>query len=538
MKRVYRYISLCLLMFIGVSSCEVTDFEHQENPNFLTPEGADPTYLLNEMQYLFQHYMSWMILNTDDVMRYEGMTDRYGDVVSSNVMDGSASAEWDTFYEALNNARTIQELAVEDSIYLFHSAMSRVLMGYLTVTMVDYVGEIPYSEAVKPSEFPDPNVDEGEELYKFVLSEIEKAKSEFENAPRAVTSDLFYGGDKDKWISMANSLRLRMLVQSRLASDELVISDLQGEINSLLTDEFIDSNSEDFQFSYSNVIQPESRHPYFQRAYVSGFSQYLGNYFMDQLLNDKSVRDPRTRFYIYRQSDVDPFSGPPYLPCQDDPRVDYCYLGDQYWGYDHGENRTGRGDNLLRSVYGIYPGGGAFDQNQFIAAPNTTNNLGGAGILPILTNSYLKFLTAESALMLGTNGDPAALLEEGVRASLNKVVNFGDISSEYTPDSEDIDIYVEDVLTKYNSANSDQEKLDVIMKEYYLAAFGNSIEAYNAYRRTGLPSDLQVPIDDDDPNFPRSFPYSELETQRNASLTQKQISEKVFWDTNPDGFIK
>ena len=50
MKRVNRYISLCLLMLIGVSSCEVTDFDHQENPNFLTPEGADPTYLLNEIK--------------------------------------------------------------------------------------------------------------------------------------------------------------------------------------------------------------------------------------------------------------------------------------------------------------------------------------------------------------------------------------------------------------------------------------------------------------------------------------------------------
>lgn len=523
---------------IGTSGCEVTDFDHQENPNYLTPEGADPSYLLNEMQYLFQHYMSWMVLNTDDVMRYEAMTDRYGDVVSTGIMDGSVSAEWDTYYEALNNARTIQELASDDPNYLFHSAMSRLLMGYMTITMVDYIGNIPYSEAVRQSEFPDPNLDEGQELYKFVLSEIEEAKMELEEAPRSASTDLFYGGDKDKWIAMANSLHLRMLIQSRLASNEIGVSDLQGEINSLLNGELIDSNSEDFQYGYSNVIQPESRHPYFQRAYISGFSQYMGNYFMDLLLNDKSVTDPRIRYYVYRQSDEDPFSGPPYLPCQDDPKVDYCYIGDHYWGYDHGENRTGRGDNLLRSVYGIYPGGGAFDQNQFIAAPNTTNNLGGAGILPILTNSYLKFLSAESALILGTTGDPAMLLEEAVRASLEKVTNFGNVSSEYTPESDDIDAYVADVLTRYNSAGSEEEKLDVIMKEYYLASYGNSIEAYNFYRRTGLPSDLQVPIDDEDPAFPRSYPYSELETQRNASISQKRNSEQVFWDTNPEGFIK
>ena len=530
------------MLALGTTNCEVTDFDHQENPNFVTPDGADPSYLLNEMQYLFQHYVSGMILNTDDVMRYEAMTDRYGDVVSTNVLDGSSSAEWDTYYEALNNARTIQELAEEDPNYMFHSGMSRLLMAYLTVTMVDYVGQIPYSEAVRPSEFPDPSLDSGPELYNFVLSEIDQAKSEIENAPRAVETDLFYGGDKEKWISFANSLRLRMLIQSRLASDELQIGNLQEEINSLLSQELIDSNSEDFQYRYSNVIQPESRHPYFQRAYISGFSQYMGNYFMDLLLNDKSVRDPRIRYYLYRQSDVDPFDGTLSssltLPCQDDPDVDFCYVGDHYWGYDHGEDRTGRGDNLLRTVYGIYPAGGAFDENQFIPAPLTTNHLGGAGILPILTNSYLKFLTAESALVLGTLGDPAVLLEEAVRASLEKVISFGNVNSEFEPDPEDIDAYVEDVLSKYSAANSEQEKLNVIMKEYYLAAYGNSIEAYNAYRRTGLPSDLQIPINDDNPNFPRSFPYSELETQRNSSLSQKQNSDKIFWDTNPDGFIK
>ena len=538
MKKIYFKYSFCLLMLLSFSSCEVTDFSHQENPNYITPDNADPAYLLNEMQYLFQHYMGQMILNTDDVMRYEAMTDRYGDVVSTNILDGSASKEWDTYYEAMNNARTIQELAQEDPNYLFHSAMSRLLMGYLTVTMVDYIGQIPYSEATQPSEFPNPGVDEGTELYKLVLSEIELAKSEIEQAPRVVAADLFYAGDTDKWIAFANTLRLRMLIQSRLVSQEIGIGDLANEINTLLDANYIDSNAEDFQFGYSNVIQPESRHPYFQRAYISGFPQYMGNYFMNLLLNDKSVTDPRIRYYVYRQSDEDPFSGPPHLPCNDDPKVDYCYVGEQYWGYDHGEDRVGRGDNLLRSVYGIYPGGGAFDQDQFVSAPSTTSNLGGAGILPIITNANMKFLTAEAALMIGTTGDPAVLLEEGIRASMEKVTNFGNVNSEFAPDSEDIDLYVQDVLARYNSSGSDQEKLDVIMKEFYLATYGNSLEAYNAYRRTGYPSDMQVPIDDDNPSFPRSFPYSELETQRNSSITQKQNSEKVFWDTNPDDFIK
>ncbi|WP_461532193.1 SusD/RagB family nutrient-binding outer membrane lipoprotein [Sinomicrobium sp.] len=533
-----KHFCISVLTSLLLMGCEVSNFDLQDNPNYLTPESADPEYLLNEMQYLFQHFMGWMILNTDDVMRYEGMTSPYGAIVSTDVLDGADSAEWETYYEALNNARTIQEQAKEDNTLLFHSAISKLLMGYLTVTMVDYVGKIPYSEAINTAEYSDPKLDEGADLYKMVLSDIDEALAGIEASTFNFSSDLFYQGDKEKWIAFANSLKLRILVQTRLASADIGVADLKGEINALLAKDLIDTEAEDFQYTYSTVAQPESRHPYFTRGYVSGFGEYMGNYFMNLLLNDKSVRDPRIRYYIYRQSDVDPFSGPPYLPCQGDPSVDYCYLGDHYWGYDHGEDRTGRGDNLLRSVYGVYPGGGAFDEDQFVDAPSSTNNLGGAGILPLITTSFMKFLQAEAALTVGSDGDPATLLEEGVRASMHKVINFGNITSPYVPGSAEVDTYVADVMDRFNAAATNEEKLDVVIKEYYLAGYGNSLEAYNAYRRTGYPSDIQVPIDDDDPTFPRSFPYSELETQRNASITQKRNFEKVFWDTNPDGFIK
>lgn len=538
MQKIFKNLSLstlALLLFLG---CEVSDFELQDNPNYLTPESADPEYMLNEVQYLFQHFMKWMIINTDDVMRYEAMTDTYGDIVPSSVMDGTTSKEWDTYYEALNNVRTIVELAEDDETLLLHSAIAKLLMGYMTVTMVDYVGSLPYSQAVNSAEYPNPEVDQGPELYKMVLSDIDQSIEEIDQATFDFSTDLFYGSDKDKWVAFANSLKLRMLVQARLASTDIGVSDLQGEINALLSKNLIDTQEEDFQYEYSTVAEPESRHQYFQRAYVSGFDEYIGNYFMYMLKETKSSPDPRIRYYLYRQSDEDPFSGPPYLPCQDDDYVDYCYVGDQYWGYDHGESRVGRGDNLLRTVYGIYPGGGTFDEDQFIGAPSTTDNLGGAGILPLLTSSYVSFLRAEAALVLGTNDDPEEQLESGMRNSIEKVISFGGVVSDYAPTDTEVDAYIDEVLLNYANATSTEERLDIIITEYYLAAFGNSMESYNFYRRTGYPSNMQVPIDDDDPVFPRSFPYSDLEVQRNMSLSQKNNYEKVFWDTNPDGFIK
>ncbi len=533
MKNIYKYCSLSLLISVFFYSCEVTDFDLQDNPNRLNPESANPEFLINEVQYLFQDIMQDFILNTDDVMRYEAMTDTYGDVVDTDVLD----IEWTRYYRALTISRAIDNLAATDEKLLFHNGINKLLMGYLTATFVDYTGKIPYSEATQPNEFPNPNLDEGNTLYSMVLDNIDQAIVDINAATFGVDSDLFYDSDKAKWIAFANSLKLRLLIQTRLASGEIGVTNLNAEINSLLGMDIIDSEAEDFVYNFSAVEEPESRHPYFQRGYVSGFSQYIGNYFMWMLKDSKANIDPRIRYYLYRQSDVDPFSGPPYLACQGDPDVDYCYVGDQYWGLDHGETRTGRGDNLLRTVYGIYPAGGTFDEDQFEGAPSTAS-LGGTGFLPLLTSSYIKFLSAEAALVLGTNGNPAVLLEEAIRASIGKVLNYGGVSSSFASSSSDVDAYVAEVINNYNNAADNDERLDIIMTEYYLASFGNSIESYNAYRRTGYPSNMQIPIDNDNPTFPRSFPYSENAVDVNTSLIQKSNSDKVFWDTNPDSFIK
>jgi len=534
MRRTIEYFGRIALISIAMLGCEVSDFDLQDNPNFLTPKSADPEYLLNEIQYQFQSLMGLMILNTDDLMRYEAMTDTYGDLVSVTVLD----TEWESYFEALNNSKTIEALAENDETLLFHNAINKLLLGYLTITMVDYMGAIPYTEAVVPSEYPNPGLESGIDIYKKVLNDIDRAILDIENSTFNFSTDLFYDSDKDKWIAFANSFKLKILVQTRLASSEIGVSDIALAINELLEKDLIDSETEDFQYTFSTVEEPESRHRYFRRGYVSNFGQYMGNYFMFMLKDSKSVVDPRLRYYLYRQSDSSPFSIVPYSTCLQESNVDYCYIGDFYRGLDHGESRTGFGDNEERTVYGLYPGGGTFDEDQFVSAPKTSTHLNGAGILPLLTSSFVKFLRAEAALMLSTGEDPETLLREAIQDSMDKVLSFGEVDSDFEPTDEEVEAYIDEVLFNFNNVATNEQKLDIIITEYYLAAFGNSMESYNAYRRTGYPSNIQVPIDNDNPTFPRSFPYSARAVEINSSLTQKLNTDRVFWDTNPEGFIK
>ena len=157
----------------------------------------------------------------------------------------------------------------------------------------------------------------------------------------------------------------------------------------------------------------------------------------------------------------------------------------------------------------------------------------GAGITPILLSSFTEFIKAEAALTLGTTGDPRTYLENGIRASISKVVNFRDNGGDQVTST---DTYLDIVFEKYDAADSD-EKLEVIAKEYYIALFGNGLESYNLYRRTGKPSNMQPSRSPNPGGFYRSAYYPSNYANINVNASQKEITEQVFWDTNPAGFI-
>ena len=74
-----------------------------------------------------------------------------------------------------------------------------------------------------------------------------------------------------------------------------------------------------------------------------------------------------------------------------------------------------------------------------------------------------------------------------------------------------------------------------IMKEWYLALWGNGFDAYNNYRRTGKPNDMQPTISSSPDAFIRTFWYPAVHANLNKSAAQKaNPTAKTFWDKNPD----
>jgi hypothetical protein len=278
----------------------------------------------------------------------------------------------------------------------------------------------------------------------------------------------------------------------------------------------------------------------------------MSNHFMTELnagVDDKTVVDPRLRYYIYRQGPVnaadtnaqDCFGQLP--PAHYGFSIPFCTTDfPGYWGRDHGDNGGIPPDTGARATWGVYPVGGNFDNNSF--TPITSRDIGeeGAGISPIMLASYVDFMLAESALTLGTTGDALSYLTDGITKSMNKVIAFGSGQANGTgfeATQAEIDAYIAEITTNYTNAASNDDRLNIIMTEYQLALFGNGVEAYNSYRRTGLPNDLQplrvAPVD----NFIRSFFYPNVSVTNNSNSDQKaDVTDQVFWDNNPaTGFI-
>ncbi|MBC8884175.1 SusD/RagB family nutrient-binding outer membrane lipoprotein [Flavobacterium piscinae] len=216
----------------------------------------------------------------------------------------------------------------------------------------------------------------------------------------------------------------------------------------------------------------------------------------------------------------------------------YCRIenNEGYWGRDHGNDEGLPPDGTKKTAYGLYPVGGRFDDNSF---EQTDLNLGakGNGITPIFLSSTVDFLRAEVALF-GGSGDAKSFVLAGVQKSISKVRAFIsrdiDANTSFVP-GPTVDVaYLNEVGTLMDNAVGNEQKLNVIAKEFFVTLFGNGIDGYNFYRRTGAPTDIQPNIDPNPGDYIRSFFYPASEANTNTNVTQKDnVTTRVFWDTNP-----
>lgn len=543
MSTIMKKIAQLIVLAFGFTFVNSCGLDLQVDPNNLTPDVANPDFLLNSVEYGLNEFFFEITDYSMEAARMVAMEPRAA-AYESAYQSVDFDDMWEQAYVGImSDARKLITIA-EESEYFVHAGIARTIQAYTLISLVDFFGDIPLNSAFGGLDNLTPTLDEGQSVYDAAGQLLDQAIMDFQaTSLQLPANDLFYNGDGEKWIALVNSLKLRIALTTRL-----IDGNAKDKINTLAAADLIEDATGDWEYPFSTntTTIPDSRHPYFSDNY-GGADDYMSNYFMDKLLHEKSIPDPRTRYYFYRQT-LDITSDVNELPCIVEPRpghypasMVFCNAGAGYWGRDHLDNDGIPPDNQKRTIFGLYPAGGKFDADEGAIA-SFNDGLKGAGIHPLMQSSWVKFMLAESALLLGTDGDARALLEAGVKESINKVVTFAPVAlidPDLAATTENIDAYVADVLAAYDAATDDDSRLDVIMNEYFIALFGNGLEAYNNYRRTGKPANMQLPLSDQPGPFIRSFLYPGVVVNRNTNIPVKTtVANQVFWDNNPADFVK
>ena len=487
MKKIYKILLLAIVtsstMFY---SCDSIELEQLASPNELSADQADPDLLLNSIQLAYRGAQRTFQANSAELGRIDYM---FGRNYLNNYGGGTLSGAWTAFYsnngvaginintqaiEAINDANPDKDLS-------FHLGVAKTLQAHTLMQLVDFLGDIPWSQAGKPNEFPKPEVDNSADVYAAAIAILAEAKALLSNTSGIGTgTDLFYDGDADKWIKLVNTIQMRA---------DLTVGNYAAVAAAT---NVIENTADDFQFQYgTNVLSPDTRHPDYAADYTSsGANIYQSNWLIDQMVgtfgdfSPAGSTDPRRRYYFYRQGwatpgnvalyqDVNGVFGPAgsvyiYRPdgngetlqcsLQDIPthlqftpdQEIFCSLQLGYWGRFHGNDEGTPPDNFTRTAVGVYPAGGSFDaypdaapfipqfddNGDYIGALNSINALynqavglgnGGAGngIDPIYLASYVDFMKAEANLALGNTAMAATHFEAGMTKSIAKVQSFG-----------------------------------------------------------------------------------------------------------------
>ena len=161
-----------------------------------------------------------------------GYTSLYSNIYGYSLSTVESNDEWRGCYTGvLTNVRHIRN-ATDDKLLV---GMSKVVEAHAVGTLAILMGDVPYSEV--GGEIEDPKFDSQKEVLAAMTSLLDDAISDLGSASSTPESyDIYYGGDKDKWLAAAYTLKARYaLIQkdysSALTAANMGISSSAGDMN-------------------------------------------------------------------------------------------------------------------------------------------------------------------------------------------------------------------------------------------------------------------------------------------------------------------
>lgn len=473
------YISVVLLL----GSCTKKFDDINTNPILVTEEIIQPSMLLSA------------VLKNSIFPTYENSTFKEYANYFSNEASGAIFQDRDwaepfaDFQTNLINIAEVIRLTADDPELSNEHAMARIWKVWVYHQLTDAYGDLPYFEAVQNMNetVNQPEYDTQEEIYRDLFKELDEAVASLSIDPSKKSfgsADILFGGDVEKWARFGNSLRLRLALRVRYADEVLA----QENINAVLTKPLIDGNVWNAKLATLDDGDINNRNPlYNEYVNTNGYPVWAGFTVSQELLK------------------------------RDDPRLSVFLNPSQIGaaGY-RGRPMTLHTDQKLR-----------YANDSTAVVPLTFQQP--VHEIIVLNAAEVYFLRSEAARTGLSVEDAQAMYSAGIQASLEQ----------YGVDAGVTAMYLASAAGTL-SGPTEEDDLENIIVQKYLAMYNQGTEAWAEYRRTGYPK-IWTGNDLGSTNgaIPRRLTYPTSEySLNNANVTEAasrlsggdKMLSRIWWD--------
>lgn len=218
MKHINKQLILIVAVFaIGFASCKKTWLDVNQDPNRVTdanitaelifPAAANEVGQLAVGSTSLQEWMGYWAPNGGFVPQQN--------VISYNIDFTFADGLFQSYYNALFDLHQVEVkgLASGDTDI---AAASIVLSAKLFQEVVDFFGDVPYSQAFQTGKYTTPAYDPAQQIYNSLQLRLDTAITYLRTYAASnafTTADIINHGDVTKWAKFANTLKLRLLIR-------------------------------------------------------------------------------------------------------------------------------------------------------------------------------------------------------------------------------------------------------------------------------------------------------------------------------------
>lgn len=205
---------------------------------------------------------------------------------------------WNTLYATVLRDVAEARPLIQDDPFLSDAekanqlAMCDVMEVIAYTLLVDFFGDVPYSQALQEGVFL-PTYDDDASVYNAMLDKLNGAINTLSGDSGMGSYDLIYGGDADAWKKFANTYKLRLAIRLADSDDARAKSMVEAAVNSGV----FTSSADNFQIQY--LGNPPNTNPLWEDLVQSGRSDFVAANTLVDYMN--GLEDPRRDVY---------FSGP------------------------------------------------------------------------------------------------------------------------------------------------------------------------------------------------------------------------------------